>query len=187
MKTLRFRPLKRDDFSLLSDWLSRPHVEPWWREPYEPAAVEERYGPPVDGTEATEVFVVELDGTPIGMVQRYRLDDEPEWQRVLEVTGTPANAAGIDYLIGDDKLIGRGLGPEIIVRFVEDTWIRYPDVPAIVVNVQQDNARSWRALEKAGFTRCWAGELDSDDPSDQGPGYAYILGRPTPEAPEVQA
>lgn len=179
VSALRFRPLTRDDFSLLSHWLSRPHVEPWWREPFDPASVEQRYGPSVDGTDPGEVFVVEQDGRPVGMVQRYRLDDEPEWRRVLEVTGTPENAAGIDYLIGEENLIGRGIGSEIIVQFVEKTWSRYPDVPAIVVDVQQDNRRSWRALEKVGFTRCWAGELDSDDPSDQGPAYAYILERPS--------
>lgn len=137
----------------------------------------------MDGVEPTEVFLVEQAGQPIGMAQRYRLDDEPECQRVLEVTGTPRNAAGIDYLIGEEDLIGQGIGTELIVRFVEDTWSRYPDVPAIVVNVQQDNRRSWRALEKAGFTRCWAGELDSDDPSDQGPGYAYLLNRPALDDP----
>lgn len=179
---LRYRPLSRDDFSLLSNWLSRPHVERWWREPFDSASVEERYGPAVDRTEATEVFVVELDGAPIGMVQRYRLEDEPEWRRALEVTGTPADAAGIDYLIGEEDLMGQGIGPELIVQFVEDTWARYPDIPAIVVDVLQDNRRSWRALEKAGFTRCWAGELDSDDPSDQGPAYAYILERPPSNA-----
>lgn len=135
----------------------------------------------MDGLEPTEVFVVEQDGAPIGMVQRYRLDDEPEWRRVMEVTGTPADAAGIDYLIGQEDLIGQGIGTQVIARLVDDTWSRYPDVPAIVVNVQQDNRRSWRALEKAGFTRCWAGELDSDDASDQGPGYAYILRRPAEE------
>ena len=33
-------------------------------------------------------------------------------------------------------------------------------------------------LEKAGFRRVWAGELDSPDPSDDGPEYAYVLARP---------
>ncbi len=172
-----FRPLERDDFWLLSEWLARPHVERWWREGYDPAAVERRYGPSVDGLDATEVFIVEHDGAPVGMVQRYRLDEEPEWRRVLEVAGTPGDAACIDYLIGEAELTGRGLGTELIARFSEDTLRRYPDVPAIVVSVQQDNRRSWRALEKAGFSRCWGGTLDSDDPSDEGPAYVYVLSR----------
>lgn len=177
-----FRPLGREDLGLLSNWLARPHVERWWREDYDLAAVERRYGPSVDGLDATEVFIVEHDGAPVGMAQRYRLDDEPEWRRVLEVAGTPGDAACIDYLIGEAELTGRGLGTELVAAFSEDTLIRYPDVPAIVVSVQQDNRRSWRALEKAGFSRYWAGELDSDDPSDEGPGYVYILYRPEPNA-----
>jgi aminoglycoside 6'-N-acetyltransferase len=177
---VRFRPLARADFGLLSRWLAEPHVHEWWREEHEPAAVESRYGPAVDGVDPTEVFVVERDGQPIGLIQRYRLADNPEWQRVLAVAPTPGDAASIDYLIGDEALIGRGLGGEIIERFVGDTWKRFPDVPAIVVSVQQENRRSWRALEKAGFQRCWSGMLDSDDPSDEGPSHVYVRYRSEP-------
>jgi aminoglycoside 6'-N-acetyltransferase len=46
------------------------------------------------------------------------------------------------------------------------------------VAVQQENPASWRALEGAGFQRVWAGMLDSDDPSDQGPSYLYSMRRP---------
>ena len=141
-------------------------------------AVEARYGPVVEGDDPAEVFVVERDGEPIGMIQRYRLSEEPEWRRVLAAAPTPGDAASIDYLIGEEALLGRGLGGEIVERLVEDTWQRYPEVPAIVVSVQQENRRSWRALEKAGFERAWAGMLDSDDPSDEGPSYVYVRYRP---------
>jgi aminoglycoside 6'-N-acetyltransferase len=114
----------------------------------------------------------------IGMIQRYRIDDNPEWKQSLAVAGSPEAAAGIDYLIGEERLTGRGVGPEMISHFVEDTWRRYPDIRAIAVAVQQQNRRSWRALEKAGFERAWAGTIESDDPSDEGPSYVYTLPRP---------
>lgn len=174
---LAFRPLDRSDFPLLSQWLGAPHVEVWWREEHDPAAVEARYGPPVDGVDPTEVFVVEGDGQPIGLVQRYRISDNPQWEQALAVAATPTDAAGLDYLIGDPTLLGRGLGVEIISRFVEDTFARYPDVSAIVVPVQQANQRSWRVLEKTGFERTWSGMLDSDDPSDEGPSHVYVRHR----------
>lgn len=172
--SLRFRPLAREDFPLLSQWLAKPHVERWWREDHEPVAVEARYGPAVDGLEPTEVFIVEHDDAPIGLIQRCRLRDYPEWQRALAVAGTPTDAAALDYLIGDEALIGRGLGGEMIDRFVEDTWTQYRDCWAIAVTVQQDNRRSWRALEKAGFRRSWSGMVESDDPSDEGPSHVYL-------------
>jgi aminoglycoside 6'-N-acetyltransferase len=178
--TLGFRRLGREDFGLLSQWLSRPHVERWWREEHEPAAVEARYGPAVDGVEPTEVFVVEHDGEAVGLIQRYRLTSYPDWQKALAVAGTPNDAAAVDYLIGEVALVGRGLGGPMIDRFVEDTWSTYPDVPAVVVSVQQENRRSWRALEKAGFQRRWSGMLDSDDPSDEGPSHVYVRYRPEP-------
>ncbi len=176
--TLSFRLLQRSDFPLLSGWLAAPHVKQWWRQDHRPAAVEAEYGPAVDGLEPTEVFVVEHDGMPIGLVQRYRLRDYPEWERAVPRGVTPAQGAGIDYLIGDEALIGHGLGGRMIAAFVEDTWDRYREVPAIVVAVQQANRRSWRALEKFEFERAWAGLLDSDDPSDDGPSYVYVRHRP---------
>lgn len=121
---------------MLARWLSEPHVERWWREAHDPAAVEANYGPAVDGLDPTEVFVVERGGEPIGLVQRGRLGDDPGWAQALAVAPTPGNAASIDYLIGPAELLGRGLGSAIIAGFVEDTWERYPEIAAIVVSVQ---------------------------------------------------
>ena len=48
------------------------------------------------------------------------------------------------------------------------------DIDRLAVAVQQANHRSWRALEKAGYDRVFAGMIDSDDPSDAGPSYLYV-------------
>jgi RimJ/RimL family protein N-acetyltransferase len=175
---MRFRTLGRQDFALLSEWLSTPHVRTWWREESAPETIEARYGPVVDGTDPTECFIVERGGGPIGFIQRYLLGDNPGWQKCLGVAGTPSEGAGIDYFIGTAALIGIGVGPEIIDAFVGDTWTRYPGIEAIVVNVSPDNRRSWRALEKAGFLRVWSGTLASEDPSDEGLSHVYVRHRP---------
>jgi aminoglycoside 6'-N-acetyltransferase len=177
MTTLVFRPLDRNDFGLLSEWFAEPHVEHWWREEHDLESIENRYGPCVDGADPTEAFVVERQGRAVGMIQRYLVSDDPNWMRSLSAAHRADNAAGIDYLIGDEALVGMGLGPQIIALFVADTWKRYPDVEEIVVSVLQANRRSWRALEKSGFVRRWAGVIESDDPSDEGPSYVYVLRR----------
>ncbi len=181
-RPVRFRHLERSDFALLADWFARDHVAPWWREPADLPAIEARYGPTIDGPDATEVFIVELDRRPIGLIQRYLVDDDPAWSAALAPANAPRPAAGIDYLIGEQSLTGHGLGPRIIDRFLTDTWRRYPAVVAVLVAVQQTNGRSWRALEKSGFHRIWAGVLTSDDPSDRGPSYLYQRARPRPPA-----
>lgn len=178
--TLTFRPLRRDDLPTLAGWLAAPHVHEWWGEDTDLAAVEARYGPGIDGDDPTEYFIVERDGVPFGFVQRYRLADETDWVESLRPTGAPLEGAGMDYLIADVTQIGQGIGTAMLAEFVADTWRRYPDVPALVVDVDPANRRSWRALERVGFERLWEGELVSEDPTDAGPAVVYVLSRPRP-------
>jgi aminoglycoside 6'-N-acetyltransferase len=42
--------------------------------------LEAEYGPGIDGTDPTEVFVVEVNGTSVGMIQRYMNRDDPGWE-----------------------------------------------------------------------------------------------------------
>ena len=53
------RPLARADLARLSGWLAEPHVARWWRDPNDLAAVTATYQPCIDGTDPTEVFVIE--------------------------------------------------------------------------------------------------------------------------------
>ncbi|HTU86890.1 MAG TPA: GNAT family N-acetyltransferase [Solirubrobacteraceae bacterium] len=176
---LTLRQLARADLPQLSSWLEAPHVKRWWREPADASSVEDAYGPAIDGADPTELLIAELDGRAIGMLQRYRLADNPHYERALEPSGVPRPAAGLDYLIGERALTGRGLGPLMIARASADTWTAYPEIAAIVVAVQIGNRPSWRALETAGYRRAWSGFVDSGDPSDDGPSHLYVLNRPT--------
>jgi aminoglycoside 6'-N-acetyltransferase len=176
--SVTLRPMTRADFPALLGWLRAPHVEAWfpWVHPdAEPAAaaVEAEYGPCIDGADPTELFVIEVDGRPAGFLQRYRISANPEWAAALEVAVDVADAVGIDYAIGDVELIGRGIGTVAIGQLMDDTFARFPDVDSVVVAMQQANRASWRALEKVGFERRWAGLLESSDPSDAGPSYVY--------------
>src|ERR1700722_15494162 len=90
-----FRPPPRADFALLAKWLALPHVAPWWSDEPTVTALEASYGPSVDGTDPTEGFIVELEGRPVGFIQRYRLDDYPPWAQALGIE----HGAGIDYLL----------------------------------------------------------------------------------------
>ena len=168
------RPLSRDDLPLLHRWLTMPHVRAWWGgEPVTSADVERKYGPRADGAGPTLVFVIELAGQPVGIIQCYRHADYADWDRAV---GVPA-AAGIDYLIGEPAHCGRGVGSAAIAGFAPRVFALYPDVAVIVAVPQAANHASRRALEKAGFSLIHERQLDSDDPSDAGPSAVYALPR----------
>jgi aminoglycoside 6'-N-acetyltransferase len=173
------RPLTGTDLALVSRWLAQPHVAHWWRDPADLASVRQAYQPSIDGDDPTEVFVIEAEGRAAGLIQRYLIDDEPAWARAVRATGVVSGcAAGIDYLIGEPELTGRGYGTAAIAAFTALTLQRYPQADVVVAAPQQANVPSWRALARAGYTRWWSGQLDSDDPGDAGPAHLYGIRRP---------
>lgn len=145
---MTFRPLTRADFPLLQVWLAEPHVESWWHEPLDPAGLERTYGPRIDGTEPTHVFVMELRGRPFGWIQWYRWSDYPEHAAKL---GASTRSAGIDLAIGEKSLLGQGLGPQAIREFVRQFVFVASDIEAVFADPETENARSVQAFEKAGF------------------------------------
>jgi len=169
-----FEPLRASDLPAIATWLARHHVQRWWREPSDLASVEENYGPLLDGSDPTGGFIVHHNGRPVGYVQRCLVADDPESRHAIGSCLGDAGGIAIDYLIGEPDLVGRGIGRVMISRFVDDCFIRYPSEHRIVVDLQQENVASWKALEAAGFRRAWAGDLESSDPSDQGPSFIYL-------------
>jgi aminoglycoside 6'-N-acetyltransferase len=168
-----FRRLERADLPRLAGWQAEPHVARWWGPPPDLLALENEYGPGIDGSDPTQFFIAELDGTAIGLIQRYRYRDYPTADRQMQLPG----AAGIDYYIGEPHLTGRGIGPRLISQFVEQLFLDYADADCVGVGVLQENRPSWRALEKANFKRLRSQHLESEDPWDTGPGYVYVRWR----------
>lgn len=177
--TIAMRPLTPADFPLLGRWLASPHVARWWNHETSPEAVERDFGPASRGEEPAEDLLVSVDGEPVGLLQRCRLRDHPEYLAELEpVVEVPQGAVSIDYLLGDPARVGQGLGPRIIAAAVADSWRRYPESPAVIVPVVAANRASWRALEKAGATRIASGEMEPDNPIDDRLHHVYRFDRP---------
>lgn len=172
----RLRAMQHEDLPMFVGWLDQPHVRQWWPEPVGDDAMRE-YAACIDGTDPTDVFVIEHDRRPVGMIQRYRMDDYPDWAKTMPAELDVGVAAGIDYFVGDAGLTGRGIGTEAIRQVTSLSLDWWPDVTTVIVSVQQANRPSWRALERVGYARVWAGMLDSDDPSDAGPAYIYRYDR----------
>ena len=171
-------PIERNDFTMLSVWLSAPHVMRWWDDDPSIHAIEQDYGGCVDGTEPAQVFIAHCDGAPVGLIQRYRFGAYPQYMAELaHIVEVPAEATSIDYLIGPQNALGRGLGTAMIAQFVVLTWRDDPATPSVIVPVQADNRASWRALECAGFARVAQGDVAPDNPIDRPLHFIYRIAR----------
>jgi aminoglycoside 6'-N-acetyltransferase len=179
MTRFTWRRLAPDDFPLLSRWLAHPHVARWWNHDPSPDAVARDFGPATRGEDPSQDLLVLTGSRPVGLVQRCRLHDFPEYVAELSpVVEVPPGAATLDYLVGDASDTGHGLGPAMIAAVAADTWREYPDSPCIIVAVAAGNRASWRALEKAGFRRVAQGDMPPDNPIDPPLHYVYRLDRP---------
>ena len=146
-----FTPLREDDLELVRAWLLLPHVRAWYDDvataTYPDDAIAERRLA-IRGEDPTDHFLVGLDGRPIGQIQSYLIDDEPEYAAMLEL-GRPA--FGIDLYIGEPELIGRGHGPALIRAFLRDVGFARYGVDLCVIGPTKSNVAAIRAYEKAGF------------------------------------
>jgi len=143
---IEFRPLVHDDLGLVEEWLRREHVALWWRDPIEEELAGFRAA--IDGRDPTDHYLIVLDDRPVGMIQTYLATDYPDWEEIVQVGD---GVAGVDLLIGEANLIGRGLGPRILAEFARGVVFADADRKACVASVEERNHRSWRAFEKAGF------------------------------------
>ena len=143
---IEFQPLRKDDLPLLRDWLERPHVREWWRDSLDESIAE--YEQAMAGLDPSDHYLIVRDGRPIGMIETYLVSDHPDWEAIVQVG---EGFAGVDLLIGEEELTGRGLGPRILDAFVNRVVFANPAIHGAVAAVDEANRRSWRAFEKAGF------------------------------------
>jgi 8-oxo-dGTP pyrophosphatase MutT (NUDIX family) len=145
---ISFRPLARTDLPDLVGWMRAPHAVRWFHQELSLAAAERKYGPRIDGISPTMVHVLLIDGLACGFIQHYHLRDYPSYQAACG----GIDAIGIDYGIGVAELTGRGLGPQMIWRYLRQVvFPRWPGVPFVTASPEVANHRSIRALAKAGF------------------------------------
>jgi aminoglycoside 6'-N-acetyltransferase len=133
----------------MHEWLQRPHVRRWWgseRESYE--QVVEHYLPAIEGSRPTDLYVALLDDRAIGFIQTYLLADYPEDAAIV---GADEGAAGVDLFIADSELTARGVGSEMLRRFVSEIVFAEPTTRYCLADPEAGNLASARAFEKAGF------------------------------------
>jgi len=145
---ITFRLITRNDLPLVHEWHQRPHVARWWTGHQTFEETENHYVPTIEGSEPTQHYLALLNGEPLGMIQTYLVSDYPDWAALIE---EGEGTAGLDLFIGEEEQTGRGLGTEMIRRFVDEIVFARPETTACVADPDLRNTASLRAFEKAGF------------------------------------
>lgn len=135
------------DVPQLHDWLNRPHVAERWDNAMSLVEVEMQYRSNL-ASAFVFPFIVELDGKPIGFIQSYNAElvGEGWWQ------DQPPGTWGVDQYLGDENLLGKGIGSQFIREFT-DNLLKKSEVKRVITDPAPDNGRAIRAYEKAGFIR----------------------------------
>ncbi len=138
-----------DDLRLLHEWTRRPHALRWYGDHGSYEDVVTHYLPAIEGSDPTDHYIVVLDDAPVGMVQTYVVTDHPDYATVIGVEDT--ETAGVDIIIGEEEVTGKGLGTEVLRRFVDKVVFARPETMRCVADPDVENLASMRAFEKAGF------------------------------------
>ena len=142
---LRFEPLSPPHLPLLTAWLQEPHVRAFWDDgERDEASVWAHY---FEQNRDVPGYIFTLAGRPAGFIQHERLTPGHEY---AEWSAEQGETWGLDLFIGEEALLGRGIGPQVIRAFVELTRATHP-VRRFVIDPDSRNLRARRAYEKAGF------------------------------------
>lgn len=162
---LAVREMTRGDLPDVVRWRQAGHVERWWRSagPVTLESVTNEYVPRIDGPSPTRMWVYEVNGRSIGLVQDYRLGDYPDYP----VVGAGPDALGVDYLLGEVEWLGQGLGTRCLWAWAIRAHQLHPEVTTFFAAPDHRNAASLRTLRKVGFaTGVWFDEPQHDGSVD---------------------
>ncbi|HEX7017537.1 MAG TPA: GNAT family N-acetyltransferase [Patescibacteria group bacterium] len=147
---ISFRELRFDDLPLLHDWLNTPHVHEWYDKDEQNTLdeIKEKYGKKINKEEPTDSYLIMYDNQPIGYIQTAKVKD---WPTLESVVGKNQQAASIDLFIGEPNYLGKGLGSQVIRKFLTVVVFQRPDIIKCFIDPEPSNVRAIKSYEKAGF------------------------------------
>ncbi|MGC6768562.1 GNAT family N-acetyltransferase [Enterococcus sp. LJL51] len=142
---LSLRPFTDEDICLFESWMKKEHVARWYHDPEDwLLEVRERR----EAFSFLHHFIVEHNDQPIGFCQYYQFSESGEtWHGSEQLEGT----FSIDYMIGEDAYLGRGIGKQIVV-LLTDTVFQSENAERIIVQPEPENLGSCGVLLANGYT-----------------------------------
>ena len=100
------------------------------------------------GSKPAKRFLILVDGVAIGQIQMYRIDDYPEYKKVIDVN---ESAAGVDLFIGEKEYLHKGFGSVIIKHFLNDYVFTKFKVGSCIMGPNPNNIAAIKAYQKVGL------------------------------------
>lgn len=148
---LEFRLLNDNDIPTVEIWLNKEHVKRWYEIPHLGVSINDWIYELKSRNEEFKWLthlIVLWQGFPIGLCQYYRCEDSADEDfGTLPITGS----YGIDYLIGEEAYLGKGLGREMITLLVNKI-LSLPNALRVTADIDRDNKASENTLLSCGFT-----------------------------------
>ena len=146
---LKLRLLDDTDIPLMETWLNKEHIKKWYDIP--PICTVDDWISEIKNRKEEFDFITHFiavyEQTPVGFCQYYKCEDsEEDWYGKTPLLGT----FSIDYLIGEQAYLGKGIGKAIIVLMVEKIF-SLNDAERIIVQPDEKNGASCKALLSSGF------------------------------------
>lgn len=147
---LDLRLIRDNDVPLIEVWLNKAHVKRWYEIPHMGITIDdwmceikERNGK----FKWLTYLIATWQGQPIGLCQYYKCEDSVD----EDFAALPlAGSYGIDYMIGEEDFIGKGLGKGMITLLVKKIF-SFPDAQRVTADIDEDNKASEKALLSCGF------------------------------------
>ena len=164
---IAFRNLSENYFPLLLKWLEMPHVKMWWDSDvvWTMDKIARKYGSYLNQYKIENgkkrsifAFIIVLDEQPIGYIQYYDACD---------FLSLPANkafdfqkVAAIDFYLGEESVLGQGLGSAALKQFVQHIVFQQFDMALVTPEIK--NLSAIACYQKAGFMPCLTKEEDHE-------------------------
>jgi len=143
-ESMILRKCTDNDISTIETWLNKEYIKKWYGDPNEWLDEIRNLSGAFDWLNH---FIAEHEGTPIGFCQYYDCSKTPKG---YEWDNEPPGTFGIDYMIGEEQFLKKGLGSAMIQLLI-DLIKSNENVKQIFADPVKENKASIKLLEKNGF------------------------------------
>ena len=141
---LKLRKLVDDDIIIIEKWLNKKYILKWYECPEEWLNEIKKRD---DEFKFVHHYIAIDNNNPIGFCQYYDCFYAAEdWYKV-EQSDT---VYSIDYLIGEEKYLGKGYG-NLMIQLLKEEIKKKTKAKKIIVQPEEENIQSNKLLKSVGF------------------------------------